>query len=93
MNVQKLKWVVALGALLSTAGSFAYSDNPGTVLDKAVGKPEKKIKVVKYSPDSQVVCLDRMRTGTRIKKRDCRTVAAWKAQLKRERLQIHLLDM
>ena len=48
--------------------------------------PETKLgssKPVKYTNTSQIVCLDDTRTGSRIKKRRCQSVAAWRFETHR----------
>ncbi len=67
--------------------NFADTEKPG---QSTVVKAKPKHVVLQAAP--QVLCMEKMPTGTRIKKLRCKTIATWKNEMEEEEIRKYLLE-
>ena len=94
--MQIIKTVFVVGLLLGNMNVAALSEQPEIGVSIGSHSPPAKLgssKPFKYVNTSQIVCLDDTRTGSRIKKRRCQSVASWRAELSSQHARIYLLEM
>ncbi len=95
----QLRWTIALASLLigslpvgahpvKSAVNFVEFEESGRSVSI---KPEPKF--LKLQAASHILCIDTMRTGNRIKKRRCQTIADWKSEIEDQRIRKYLLEM
>lgn len=86
-----LSRIVGLGFLVLCANAGAGEIERGSSRDVAT-KPAVKqtLSVEQYSP-TQVVCIKRRRTGSRVERNVCQTIAAWRQELNEKAMRQYLI--
>ncbi|MEM7081743.1 MAG: hypothetical protein AAF465_03335 [Pseudomonadota bacterium] len=99
------KWLAMIVAALLAMSSAALTDQSAVAgateaakpLPSTVGSAAETPRPTSTSHtrvnESRVLCLKRVRTGSRLAKRRCQSIAAWRTELQDERLRKYLLEL
>ena len=94
----QLRWPIALASLL--IGSLSVGAQPVKLAVNFIEPEESgrsvrikpKPKILKLQATPHILCMNKMRTGSRIKVRRCQTIADWKSEIENEHNRQYLLE-